>query len=204
MEPGALGQDESISLARESLEARIVKRPSARPRLQLLGPSCRVLLDAALTNDDDTSTLFFDRESVTHFEARRLAGWPRPLVVVIVGTPGGSTAQFETSLFAQVGGRWAMLLPPVLTVTEGGSYVGDLGGDLGPGVAYWGRDREGEAHIEPARYWLRRLRWNGRLFVRLPTLKSKGRYTDPVAALRELGVGYIDISLRFADFAQLR
>ena len=43
-----------------------------------------------------------------------------------------------------------------------------------------------------------------RRFVRLATLKSRGRHTAPGAALRGLGVGYTDLSIQFADFAPLR
>ena len=199
-----IGQNESIPFAQGSVEARTVERQGASPRLQLLNPSCRILIDAVLTTRDETGRLFFDRASVARFKLERLTGWPQPLVVAVAGTAAGSTALFETSLVAWLGGYWTVLLPPILTTTEGGLYVGDLGGGLGSGIASWGRVWGGEAHIEPARYWLRRLRWNGIKFIPLRTLHSKDRHAGPEAALREFGVGYTNVALQFPEFDQLR
>jgi hypothetical protein len=205
--PAHVTQQASVAGGPESVVVQAVEAPQELPRLLILTASCRVLLATTFGEPgeyDDGSAFRF--RSLLRFKVARIRGFPQPLIVAIGAAPAGDNTLFETQLIAAENGRYRLLLPkPVDALLEGGVHIGALGGGNGAGVAWWDVIWEaGEAHIDPKRYALHRLRWDGTRFVALPDRETRRKYADSRLALRELGVRYPDMTLTFHDFAAYR
>lgn len=198
-------------LQQETLEGGVLVRAAGggkvSPYLEMLDASCHRLLRIGTSLSlRSRHAAMVDPDTKLRFRVLKLAGLPQPLVLVAVASPGGSDVSFDTQLVGRVGGHYRPLIEkPVQSLLEGGVYVGPLGPKLGDGVAVWNFVwANGEAHVSPHRYTLRRQRWTGSRFTDLPALTTKGKYTDPVAALAELHVDYKDAMREMPGFDQLR
>lgn len=181
--------------------ARAEAAPGAEPRLVLLNRACHTLLTVGFGGREAAGS-----DSLLRFRIASIGRFPEPLLIASLATPGGSDTGFETQLIGRVHGHWRALMPkPAASLLEGGVFVGNLGGKLGPGVAVWSMVwSRGEAHVSPHRYALERMRWTGTRFVSLPKRVTRHKYTTAAAALQELRVRYTDVTRTFPDFDKLR
>ncbi len=188
------------------MEIRAIEPPGrGLTRLEFLGPACRTLLATTFGAREPEAQGPDAPPHLLRFRAMHPEGFPDPVVLATLASPGASDVSFETRLFAVLGGRIRPLLSrPLGTLLEGGVYVGDLGDGIGPGLAVWTLIWGHEPHVDPHRYALRRWRWTGREFAPLATLSTHERYGTPAAALHEFGVGYHDMAQDFPDFAGYR
>ncbi len=200
---GGLAVSQQQSLADGTLARSI--GGAASPYLELLDASCHDVFRLG-TTAPGRGAVADGPQVALRFLPLQVDGLPQPLLAVSIAAPGGSDTSFDTQLIAPLHRRWQPLLArPLQSLLEGGVYVGPLGGRLGTGVALWNFVwASSEAHVSPHRYTLRRLRWSGGRFVPLPTLTTRGKYSDPAAALREWKVDYADLTRGMPDFDKFR
>jgi hypothetical protein len=199
--PAQVVQRQSVAGPSGAVEVRAGMGARTQPRLVLLDAACHEVLSVPFGGQD-----VGDSGTQLRFRVETIHGFPTPLIIGTLATQGGSDTAFETELIGPVHGRFRKLLPkPAETLLEGGVFVGDLGGKLGPGIAIWRMIwGANEAHVSPHRYELQRMRWTGTSFHSVATRRTKRKYTSPAPALQELGVNYTDLTRQFADFERYR
>jgi hypothetical protein len=180
--------------------------PAKLPRLAFLNGACHLVVSTVFGRPDPEAQGSDKPQHLLRFRTLTVAGMPDPVVLAVMASPGASDTEFETQIFARQGDGFRPLLArAAITPIEGGVFLGDLGTDLGPGFAAWHMAwRAGESHADPHRYTLLRWRWTGQGLASLPAVTTAKTYGNPEAALRELGVGYHDMTRDFADFAPYR
>ncbi len=118
-----------------------------------------------------------------------LKGINTPLVVGVVGVPGGSDSSFETMIIGESGGVLRDLLTKRTTTNiEDAVCIGLLGKNSEPLVLIakfiWASD---EAHPVPHRYNVVKYSWNGLVFSEISKETTKLKYRAGLEALAELG-----------------
>lgn len=190
------------------LRVRALEAPGSvkLPRLVFLDGKCHPVSLTVFGRPDPEAQGSDPPPHLLRFKVLAVTGMPGPLLLAIMASPGGSDTEFDTQIFAPEDGRVHALLPrAAISLLEGGVYLGDLGAGIGPGFALWTMVwSPGEVHADAHRYLLRRWRWTGQGFEAMAAETTQQRYGDPAAALRELGVGYPDMTQDFPDFAKYR
>lgn len=141
------------------------------------------------------------------FKVVRLEGLPGPLVLAVAMSPGGSDSSWEASVIGAAQGDIQRLTYERLTTSnQGGFFVGDLGGGLGPGAAawcfIWGED---EGHYQEHQYEVTLYKWSAAQarFRWHKTLRTKGEFDSGERAMRSLGLRFTDLRKTFPEFAEM-
>ena len=118
-----------------------------------------------------------------------LTGINTPLVVGVVGVPGGSDSSFETMIIGETGGALHDLLSKHPTTNiEDAVCLGLFGKDPKPLLLVakfiWAAD---EAHPVPHRYNVMKYSWNGHAFSEISKETTKLKHSAGLDALEELG-----------------
>jgi hypothetical protein len=118
-----------------------------------------------------------------------LKGIKTPLVLGVVGVPGGSDSSFETMIIGEVGGALRDLLPKhPATHIEDAVCLGVFGKKSEPLLLVakfiWAAD---EAHPVPHRYSIMKYSWNGHVFSEISKETTKLKHRTGLDALKELG-----------------
>jgi hypothetical protein len=108
-----------------------------------------------------------DSEIFTHrvgiqFKVLHIPGLPDPLIMVMAVETWGSDAGWETAIIGVVSGKIKCLWQQTEPLNyDGGIFVGDLGQDIGAGIAQWNFIwGSGEAHVDQHNYRLQLYLWN--------------------------------------------
>lgn len=140
------------------------------------------------------------------FKVLRVGGLPRPVILSVAVTPGGSDCGFYGTVIGEEHGRLRVLTPePLDTSILGGIHVGDLGGGRGAGAAVWSFIwDDGEGHYSEHRYEVKLYPFDSRRgrFVEGATLRTRGKHARREEALRELGLEYTDLLQDMPDVSE--
>lgn len=172
------------------------------------GEQMRLVFWGGKRNEALLSVPFGEREENRYrklrFRVLSGEGLPRPLVVGVGFSPGGSDATWEAKAVGVVGGELRELTDgPLRTSNQGGFYFGDLGGGRGFGAAAWDYvwDFDSEGHYGPHRYDVNFYVWDARYarFEWARGFRTARRFERPSAAMRGTGLGYRDLRLTFPE-----
>ncbi|HRH41275.1 MAG TPA: hypothetical protein PKY82_06480 [Pyrinomonadaceae bacterium] len=143
------------------------------------------------------------------FRVVEIEGLPKPLIHLVIVTPGGSDYGFWSLLFGEINGKIKLITPPTMQFSwEGGIRFGNLGRGNGTGIAVWNSIwGDGEIHHGEHFYEVEIYNFNQKLgkFVKTKQLKTKQKYETPAQALESLGLGFYHDAVRdFPEFLQYR
>lgn len=128
------------------------------------------------------------------------AAGSKVVFVASLSTSGASDCSFGGAVIDVHKGAFRKLLEEYTRSASGGMYVGDLGKKRGYGFAVW--DPEHRPYPDPSRYIVRlyRLDREKGMMVKFADLKTKRKYSDPEAALKELGLNFPNLWQSIPDF----
>lgn len=137
-----------------------------------------------------TASLVAKRNEVLYFKIGRLKDFPSALIFLTKAYRGADHCGYATNVIGEVGGRLRLLTDrPFKNDDMGGMLAGDLGVEIGEGVAVWdfiwGGD---ESHFDVHRYQFDLYKYDARQsrFVKTKVLSSTQKYKQGAEAAKEL------------------
>jgi hypothetical protein len=173
--------------------------PEYRRKIQCMDSRGRMLTSVFIGEKGEP------KKTGIELQKRSIPGLPDPLLVGVAASPHGSSTNWQIVLLALVEGKLKTLrTAPFEIWTEGGIFIGDLGGELGPGVAIW-EFLWDDCHACPSRFEVQFYPWSRETatVARAPVSKQRStkRFATGIEAVHSLGLPYTNM---LEDFRGLR